>query len=75
MERKTNAEIHVVDTTAADKTAQTAGSGEGSGGTAVRKFPDMSKLTRVQAVLDTNKCVHIMHLSPRNECYMAGLGG
>ncbi len=74
MERKTNAEIHVVDTTAADKTAQTAGSGEGSGGTAV-KFPDFGKLTRVQAVLDTNKCVHIMHLYPRNECYMAGLGG
>ena len=75
MERKTNAEIHVVDTTAADKTAQPAGSGEGSGGTAVPKFPEFSKLTRVQAILDTNKCVHIMHLSPRNECYMAGLGG
>ena len=65
MERKTNVEINVVDTTMADKTVQTAGSGDGSGGTAVPKFPDFSKLTRVQAVLDTNKYVHIIHISMR----------
>ena len=54
MERKTNGE----NITAADKTTvQTTGSGEGSGGKACAKFPDFSKLTRVQAVLDTNKYV------------------
>ncbi len=51
----------MVDDIVADKTVQTTGSGEGSGGTAVPKFPDFSKLTRVQAVLDTNKYVHTMH--------------
>lgn len=66
MERKTNLETNVVDTTVADKTVQTTGSGEGSGGTAVPKFPDFSKLTRVQAVLDTNKYVHTTNISLKN---------